>query len=88
MASYSLGAEGRWISTVRLGPKSQIVIPKEVRDLFGLQPGDALLLLADKDRGIALVSPNAYSEVMDKVLGVTNPAAVHQFAKELRGEIA
>lgn len=60
---------GRWISTVRLGPKSQIVIPKEVRDMFGLKPGDALLLMADSERGIALVDPAEYAEVMDKVMG-------------------
>ena len=47
-------SEGKWISTVRLGPKSQIVIPKEVRDMFGLGPGDSLLLMADVERGIAL----------------------------------
>jgi AbrB family looped-hinge helix DNA binding protein len=60
---------GRWISTVRLGPKSQIVIPKEVRELFGLGPGDTLLLLADVERGIALVDPAKYAEVMTAVLG-------------------
>jgi len=57
------------VSTVRLGPKSQIVIPKEVRDIFGLQPGDSLLLLADRDRGIALVNPAEHTEVMEKLLG-------------------
>lgn len=57
------------MGTVKLGPKSQIVIPKEVRDLFGLAPGDALLLLADTERGIALVNPAEYAEVMNKVLG-------------------
>lgn len=61
--------DGRWISTVRLGPKSQIVIPKEVREMFDLGPGDTLLLLADKERGIALVRPEAYADVMDHVLG-------------------
>lgn len=61
--------EGRWVSMVRLGPKSQIVIPKEVREIFGLRPGDSLLLLADKEKGIALVDPAEYAEVMDKVLG-------------------
>jgi len=61
--------EGRWVSTVRLGPKSQIVIPKEVRDIFGLEPGDSLLLFADRERGIALVNPAEYSDVMDRVLG-------------------
>lgn len=61
--------DGRWISTVRLGPKSQIVIPKEVREMFGLGPGDTLLLMADVERGIALVDPEAYTDVMDQVLG-------------------
>ena len=34
--------------TVAMGAKGQIVIPKEARDMFGLQPGDTLVLLADK----------------------------------------
>lgn len=64
--------EGRWISTVRLGPKSQIVIPKEVREIFGLKPGDSLLLLADREKGIALVDPAKYADVIDKVIGSTD----------------
>ncbi|HML49459.1 MAG TPA: AbrB/MazE/SpoVT family DNA-binding domain-containing protein, partial [Clostridia bacterium] len=43
-----------YMSCVKVGPKGQIVIPKEVRDMFGIQPGDSLLLLADSQRGIAL----------------------------------
>ena len=42
--------------TAKVGEKGQIVIPKEARELFGIQPGDQLLLMADKKRGIALVS--------------------------------
>ena len=34
--------------------KGQIVVPKEVREMFGIRPGDTLLLLADVNRGIAL----------------------------------
>ena len=34
--------------TVRVGEKGQIVIPKEARDMFGIKPGDTLLLLADE----------------------------------------
>ena len=45
--------EGKYLASVRVGPKGQIVIPKEARELFGIQPGDTLLLLADVNRGIA-----------------------------------
>lgn len=53
--------EGKFLATVKLGPKGQIVIPKEARDLFSLKPGDALILMADKGQGIAL-QPFSYAE--------------------------
>lgn len=48
--------KGKHISIVKVGEKGQIVIPKEVRELFAIRPGDSLLMMADKRRGIALVS--------------------------------
>lgn len=53
--------EGKFVGTVKIGSKGQIVIPKEVRDLFGLKCGDSLLLAADVGQGIAL-QPFEYAE--------------------------
>ena len=53
--------EGKFMATVKLGAKGQIVIPKEARELFQLIEGDALLLMADKNQGIA-IQPFAYAE--------------------------
>ena len=50
-----MGKDERYfMSSVKIGPKGQIVIPKDARDMFGLEPGDTLVLLADKKKGIAL----------------------------------
>ena len=38
----------KYAGIARVGEKGQIVIPKGVRELFDIQPGDALLVLADK----------------------------------------
>ena len=46
--------EGKYLTTVKIGPKGQIVIPKEVREMFSLQTGDSLVLMADKGQGISL----------------------------------
>lgn len=53
--------KGKFISIVKVSDKGQIVIPKGARELFGIQPGDQLLLMADKKRGIALIDENSIS---------------------------
>ena len=40
---------------VKIGERGQFVIPKEARDMFELQAGDEILVLGDKERGIAIV---------------------------------
>ncbi len=48
--------DGKYIfGLVTIGDKGQIVIPKKGREVFGLKPGDQLLVLGDEEQGIALV---------------------------------
>jgi AbrB family looped-hinge helix DNA binding protein len=60
--------EGKFASTVRVGEKGQIVIPKAAREMFNIKPGDTLLLLADVQRGIAIVRQELFAEFTDSVL--------------------
>lgn len=47
--------QGHYIfGTVKVGPKGQIVISAEARKVFGIKPGDTLMLLGDKERGLAI----------------------------------
>lgn len=59
--------ERHYMSSVRVGPKGQIVIPKEAREMFGIEPGDLLVLLADKKRGIALQTPEKLHPMLKQV---------------------
>ena len=59
--------EGKFMATIKVGEKGQIVIPKGARELFDIQPGDTLLLLADVKQGIAIVRNDVYSKFMDAV---------------------
>ena len=46
--------KGKYAWTATVGEKGQIVIPKQAREIFGISPGDTLLLLGDVKRGIAI----------------------------------
>lgn len=54
---------------VTVGEKGQIVIPKQVRDMFEIKPGDTLLLLADINRGIAIPPKEQLNTVYDSFYG-------------------
>lgn len=46
--------DGKFMGSVKVGPKGQIVIPKEIREMFNITPGDTLMILADSEKGIAI----------------------------------
>ena len=64
----------KFMATVKVGEKGQIVIPKGARDLFGIQPGDTLLLLANKAQGIALVEYAGMEEFARQIFRVKEDA--------------
>ncbi len=65
--------EGRYAWTVTVGEKGQIVIPKQAREVFGIKPGDTLLLLGDERQGIA-IPPKAAMDVLAKqIFGPNKP---------------
>lgn len=53
--------------TVKVGERGQIVIPKEAREIFGINPGDTLLVLGDEEQGIAVVKADVMKEVAEKI---------------------
>ena len=58
----------RVFGTAKVGDRGQIVIPKEARELFGIQPGDTLLLLGDKETGLVISRPEVLHDLADEIL--------------------
>ena len=57
-----------YMSSVKLGPKGQIVIPKEARELFGIKPGDTLLILGEAETGLIVSRPDVLNNLADELL--------------------
>lgn len=65
--------EGRFAATLTIGPKGQIVIPKGARELFGYEPGDQVLLLADQERGIVIMPSSALADILASLPPAATP---------------
>ena len=55
----------RFIVSVKVGPKGQITIPSEARKMFDIKEGDTLMVMGDKDRGIALLKADLFYSIME-----------------------
>lgn len=56
----------RFIVSVKVGEKGQIIVPKEAREMFNISPGDTLMVLGDKERGIVLMKSDEVYDLMSK----------------------
>ncbi len=59
--------KGKYAWTVTVGEKGQIVIPKQAREIFGIRPGDTLVMLGDEKRGIAIPPKSMFAHFVHAV---------------------
>lgn len=58
---------GKYAWMVKIGEKGQFVIPKEARELFKFCPGDEILVLGDKEKGIAILPKTKQQNVIKQI---------------------
>ncbi len=54
--------------TVTVGDRGQIVIPKKAREIFGMRPGDSLMVLGDEEQGLALVKADVFLSALQELI--------------------
>lgn len=59
--------KGKHAWTVTVGEKGQIVIPKQARELFHIQPGDTLIVLGDEEKGLAIPPKTAFHQLASAI---------------------
>ena len=59
----------KFIGICKVGEKGQIVIPKEARVMFDINAGDSVVMLCDKEKGIAIVKSDFIEDMTSKMLG-------------------
>ncbi|MBR1723513.1 MAG: AbrB/MazE/SpoVT family DNA-binding domain-containing protein [Ruminococcus sp.] len=57
--------KGKYAWTATVGEKGQIVIPKQAREIFDINPGDTILILGDEKRGLAIPPSGTFSHIIE-----------------------
>lgn len=60
--------KNKYIGICKVGEKGQIVIPKEARNMFDIKPGDSVIVLCDKKKGIAIVKSDVIEYLADEIM--------------------
>ena len=53
--------------TAKVGDRGQIVIPKEAREFFGIEPGDTLLILGKNETGLIVTKPETLNNLASQI---------------------
>ena len=61
------GKAPRIFGTAKVGDRGQIVIPKEAREFFGIEPGDTRLILGKTETGLIVTRPDALNDLASKI---------------------
>ena len=54
--------------TAKVGERGQIVIPNDAGELYGIHPGDTLLILGDEENGMIVTKPDVLSSLAERIL--------------------
>lgn len=60
--------KNKYIGISKVGEKGQIVIPKEAREMFNIKPGDSLVILCDKKKGMAILKSDVIESNIDDII--------------------
>lgn len=58
--------------TAKVGDRGQIVIPKEAREFFGIEPGDTLLILGKQETGLIVTKPETLDDLANRIFQTVN----------------
>ena len=61
------GNSQRVFGTAKVGDRGQIVIPKEARELFNIQPGDTILIVGEELKGLIISRPELLKDLADQI---------------------
>lgn len=68
-----MSIKDKYVGVCKVGEKGQIVIPKEARVMFDINPGDSVVILCDKKKGMALVKSEIITDMASDIInGVEN----------------
>ena len=62
----------RVFGTAKVGDRGQIVIPKEAREFFGIEPGDTLLILGKHETGLIVSKPETLDDLANRIFQSVN----------------